>query len=393
MRVVYFSHDDGKYGAPKSLMDLLEVLIRRDDFTPIVVTSKSNEFNEWCNNKGIENYSIPYSDCMYGYEKKRAILRKIHSVYIHGIIRMKHDLFNQFFITKIEGLIDFKNVDIIHSNVSIIDIGAIISKHYSIPHVWHIREYGMSSEYAYIPFRRNFCKYIEKNSSVALCISEYVKDNWVKMGLNPECIKVEYDAVKSPELIEYELKKHDKVRIIFSGSSTPAKGLIDLLKAIEILHKKNINNYVLYVYGDYSNDYGQKLIEWVKNHKIDNVVQFQEFDEQLKNKISRFDIGVVTSRSEAFGRVTVEYMMAGLCLIASNTGANPELIIDNYSGLVYQYNNPNSLARLLEKVIVNKTLRKSLKLSARKYAEEKFDTKKCADRILQIYYSLMERKI
>lgn len=54
-------------------------------------------------------------------------------------------------------------------------------------------------------------------------------------------------------------------------------------------------------------------------------------------------IAVTASRCEAFGRVTVEYMMAGLAVIVSNTGANPEIIKDGETGLVYQYGKPEDL--------------------------------------------------
>ena len=42
-------------------------------------------------------------------------------------------------IHKIEKSIDFSTVDIIHSNLKIIDIVTILAKKYNIPHIWHIR--------------------------------------------------------------------------------------------------------------------------------------------------------------------------------------------------------------------------------------------------------------
>ena len=56
------------------------------------------------------------------------------------------------------------------------------------------------------------------------------------------------------------------------------------------------------------------------------------------------DVGLMLSRNEAFGRVTVEYMMQNLAVIASDTGANPEIIKNGLTGLLYHYGDAVHLA-------------------------------------------------
>ena len=43
----------------------------------------------------------------------------------------------------------------------------------------------------------------------------------------------------------------------------------------------------------------------------------------------------MSSPYEAFGRVTIEYMMAGLPVIGRNGGATPEIIKENETGMLY----------------------------------------------------------
>jgi glycosyltransferase involved in cell wall biosynthesis len=44
------------------------------------------------------------------------------------------------------------------------------------------------------------------------------------------------------------------------------------------------------------------------------------------------NIGLMCSRDEAFGRVTIEFMLHKMPVIASNSGANPELVINRING-------------------------------------------------------------
>ena len=55
------------------------------------------------------------------------------------------------------------------------------------------------------------------------------------------------------------------------------------------------------------------------------------------------------SKSEAFGRVTVEYMANKLITIASNTGASPEIIMKN-TGFLYKQGNYRNLANIIKKI-------------------------------------------
>ena len=52
------------------------------------------------------------------------------------------NLFNLPEAYRIRKKVQSLNIDIIHSNSSVINFGAYLSKALGIPHVWHFREYG-----------------------------------------------------------------------------------------------------------------------------------------------------------------------------------------------------------------------------------------------------------
>ena len=85
---------------------------------------------------------------------------------------------------------------------------------------------------------------------------------------------------------------------------------------------------------------------------LEKNVRFLGYQKNFYEKLAGYDCGIMCSRSEGFGRVTVEYMMAGLPVLASDTGANAELIENGVTGLLYHFpdveNLKNELLYMLE---------------------------------------------
>jgi hypothetical protein len=71
MKILFVSHDDGKYGASKSLIKMILILKDRYNITPILITRKYNELNKVCNENLIENYTIPYVNCITFNDKNK----------------------------------------------------------------------------------------------------------------------------------------------------------------------------------------------------------------------------------------------------------------------------------------------------------------------------------
>ena len=102
-----------------------------------------------------------------------------------------------------------------------------------------------------------------------------------------------------------------------------------------------------------------------------------------------YDIGVVNSRCEAMGRVTIEYMMAGLCVLASNTGANTEMLSGG-CGILYEYNNLPSMMSMLLYLLDNIEKMKVYGERARKKALDKYSIVKNIDLFVELYEGLIK---
>ena len=99
-------------------------------------------------------------------------------------------------------------------------------------------------------------------------------------------------------------------------------------------------------------------------------------------------MGMMCSLSEGFGLVTVEYMMSQLCVIASDSGANPELVRDGACGLLYRYGDIDSLAEKLRYVLTHREEARAMGVRAREYACRYFTAERNAQEIYELYRQL-----
>jgi glycosyltransferase involved in cell wall biosynthesis len=100
-------------------------------------------------------------------------------------------------------------------------------------------------------------------------------------------------------------------------------------------------------------------------------VRFLGYRESAPSLIAGFDVLVVPSRFEAFGRVVAEAMHMGVPVVASEVGGLPEVVGD--CGLLVPPDRPDLLARQIVRLAESPTLTADLVSRGRKRAQELFE--------------------
>ncbi len=100
------------------------------------------------------------------------------------------------------------------------------------------------------------------------------------------------------------------------------------------------------------------------------------------------DIFVLPSRSEAFSNSLLEAMACGCCPVATRIGGNLELIRDGENGMLFDAGDAEQLCQVLQRLIENPALRRSLSAQARSVAEG-FSIGAAARRMEAIYTELI----
>ena len=140
----------------------------------------------------------------------------------------------------------------------------------------------------------------------------------------------------------------------------------------------------MYIAGEVDHNYLDPiLVDYPDNKKWLSVLGCVKDMYALRNKM---DIELVCSRSEAFGRVTLEAMLHSIPVIGSRSGGTPELINDHQTGLLYEYENIDELVCCIKELCNNQKLYEAIVENARKYASN-FTIQRTAEEVFEVLKS------
>ena len=186
-----------------------------------------------------------------------------------------------------------------------------------------------------------------KASNGFICVSEYIKDRILSVGL-PTKATVVYNGLDEKKFSNsifldnknsyisrhsFGFKENDFV-VIYTGRIVPKKGVKELVEAIQLLKDKP-DIKLLVVGGDNygdsvsSNPYLEELHEM--GHRMNGKVRFTGYVpyEMQPAYLSLANVAVVPSNiNEALGMSAIEATAMGLPVIATNDGGLPETLIE-----------------------------------------------------------------
>lgn len=108
--------------------------------------------------------------------------------------------------------------------------------------------------------------------------------------------------------------------------------------------------------------------------------------------LASMDISVSPSSSESLSNVIMESMAAGVSVVATNVGGNPELISDQKTGLLVPPGNEDALVAALGRLLRDPALRMKYAHNAKEFARAHFPMTVVSRRYEQLYEDLLEQK-
>jgi glycosyltransferase involved in cell wall biosynthesis len=173
---------------------------------------------------------------------------------------------------------------------------------------------------------------------------------------------------------------------IFWGRMEKEKGLPELITAFREVVTAHPSAR-LHLVGE--GHYEKECKALVKTQKLDDSVYFHGWMElcQIKQVVSQCRFAVFPSRIESFGLAMAEAQSVGMPIIAARAGALPEFIEDNVNGILVPPNNAPALAQAMIHALDNPERMETLGEKAKTLAQERFNWKKTAERMLELYQS------
>lgn len=371
VKILFVANTNSLYGANRSMLNLIKYLQEAGHKIWVMLPRNGGVTSE------LDKLGCPYF--VENYYSCVSVNNKFNWRYF----------INYFSLPKIYYKIKKINIDIVHTNSSTHDIGAILAELLHVPHVWHVREIFKHYDMKYI-MPNNYRRLREKSKKV-ICISRTVFDVNAKEFDSSNMVVV-YNGFLVDEKNQSKVRfENPKIHLLAAGMITPNKGQNEAIEAMNVLiNEKHFKNLFLTIVGDGEKLYIKELQEKVELYNLNNYIEFKAFDRNLSKLRENYDIALQCSRLEGLGRVTVESMLESLLVIGAKSGATQELISDKKNGFLYTPGNARELAEKIEYAILHKQECNRIINDAREWASNVFDNNKIGKMIEEEYYKICQ---
>jgi glycosyltransferase involved in cell wall biosynthesis len=164
---------------------------------------------------------------------------------------------------------------------------------------------------------------------------------------------------------------------------------MDAVKAVAELKRRGVN-VVLTLVGSGEPVYLTSLRTSISTLGIDDRTQLTGFVDNPTSIVQASEVLLMCSRSEAFGRVTIEAMKVGRPVIGARSGATLELVKEGFNGVLYAPGDPVDLAEKIEFMAMNRESAKRMGCNGRQWAMERFSVERYTNEVLTVLSKVLQ---
>ncbi len=318
MKVAYILCSGRKqYGSSKAFLNIV-----RDagsyNCTPIVIMPEEGELTQDLQSQGVTVYTVPFKSSAYP-DCKSMSQKLLFFPRLTGRI-----IINLLAIFNISKILRQENIDIVHTNTGINNVGYYAARRLGIPHIFHIREFADKVGFRNFPSLGMFRKKLLKNGNWNIFVTRGLKDYYMP-------------AKEVNSIVIYDGVLHHKDRLVVNTERTNMtyvgriernKGLEQLLEAYSLALKETEGKLLpLTIVGEESDkEFADRMNAYVLENNLSDKVTFLGHRNDVADIMQRSVCVIISSHSEGFGFVTAEAMFNGSIVIGrNNTGTKEQL--------------------------------------------------------------------
>lgn len=299
-------------------------------------------------------------------------------------------------------------VDLVHVNdLTLAPVIWLAKKLFSCPMVVHVRSVqrpldDVRGRVLHSLIKKNVSQLIAIDETVAGTLNKQLNSVVIHNGLSVLDRTIFYpdNASKSPAKV---------FTVGMVGGLSRAKGCLELIEAARICRDREANirfvfigqsmrpssplrDFILRRLG-VSQEIHDEMQGLIKAYALESMIEFWPFTTELESVYMKLDLICFPSHFDAPGRPIFEAALFGIPSVAAITQPTSDTILNGVTGLTIPPRSPDQLAHAIMTMYSNPLEREQMGKNAKKLAQQNFDIKKNALKMLDVYRSLLKKPI
>ncbi len=304
---------------------------------------------------------------------------------------------NAYDFTAVKTLKDYlikNNIDIVCSHDYRSHLIAYLSLR-KLNKKWVTFSRGWTAENFKIKLYHTIEKFIVRFADKIVAVSGGQKKRLEKLFINPDKILVAHNAIDPAAFdtldpINLQLKykfPSDSIVAITGGRFSPEKGQLVLIDAAKIALEQNKSlRFILFGDGPLLEEARQRI----SKYNLDQYIITPGFEKNLIMHLKGATCLINPSLSEGLPNIVLEAMAMKIPSIATSVGGVPEMITDDYNGILVEPDNPAKLAEAILKFASNMERNNILSENGYKTIIEKFNFDTQFKTLSNLYRQLLD---
>jgi len=256
------------------------------------------------------------------------------------------------------------------------------------------------SNWKYLVFRKFMRLFIHRYIAVSRDLEQWLTDS---VGVAPDKVVQIYNGVDSSRfspvgvkplaLLPASWQSVDGMLLVGTvGRLTPVKDQQNLLRAVAQLREiapSLFRRVRLVIVG--GGPLWQPLADLVEQLALQDVCWLAGDREDIPELLAAMDVFVLPSLAEGISNTVLEAMAAGLPVIATSTGGNPELVEEGVNGSLVPVGESSALAQALRDLLEDDEKRQRLGENGRNRVSRRFNWDRTVEAYLGVYDQLLGR--